>query len=409
MRGSRMRLLGASFLLLSLLSAANAAKETDGSFGDRDITAGAQAKLDGARALEKKILNAARPIMSGEATPSEQEYSYWTDRFKGRAKELFKDQRVNSWNKMMRLAFNQVRDEKTNLPLQFSLDALREAGVLGPNATKFAKPKECLRYYRDVTQKYKICGDYMAGGRGLRKLGCPTRMKGWPAPCSGGVAPAVPWNWKIAGRQQLKQQRRKRRKREERKEKQQRRSKMLKVEGNAGQASAKDASISLHQMCKRYMSLTHKKDDRVKSEADRVKSNVKRYDSHREMWQAKKRMLQTFQESVTSTARYTLRKDSYTHKEESFFTLTVKGHGMDVNATCKMNFFVRLGTCKKCCCKSGLVHYDVQSQDLSAGKRHCQQWFLTVATAASNFFGFIRLAESVAVARRCSDVRCVKS
>ena len=76
---------------------------------------------------------------------------------------------------------------------------------------------------------------------------------------------------------------------------------------------------------------------------------------------------------VTKTVRYEDHKSADGHKR-SFIALTVKGETVE-GAKCAMDFRVRLGTCKRsdCCCKFGLLRYEVQNLDQS-GTDACHPW-----------------------------------
>ena len=77
--------------------------------------------------------------------------------------------------------------------------------------------------------------------------------------------------------------------------------------------------------------------------------------------------------TVTKTMRYEDHKSADGHKR-SFIALTVKGKTRDGDK-CAMDFRVRLGTCKRsdCCCKFGLLRYEVQNLDQS-GTDACHPW-----------------------------------
>merc|ERR1711907_164140 len=124
-----------------------------------------------------------------------------------------------------------------------------------------------------------------------------------------------------------------------------------------------------------------------------------------------------YSKSITATAQYCSQAEieigtsnctamgGSKESPPSFFTVTNRGTGFDGKSKCVMQFAMRLGTCRGCCCKDGLVKYEVRTKDLSRNQDNngiaCADWFITSATAASNFFSTWRLAESAVIARKC--------
>jgi hypothetical protein len=127
-----------------------------------------------------------------------------------------------------------------------------------------------------------------------------------------------------------------------------------------------------------------------------------------------------FNRSVTKTARYATQSQidedpKRAHLLDSgpkFYTISNEGIGFDGKSRCRMNFGVRMGRCKGCCCSGGLVKYEVRTADQSKNggdtQGSCADWYVSAVTGASNFFSMWRLIVSSHIARRCRSVACPK-
>merc|ERR1712046_356942 len=102
---------------------------------------------------------------------------------------------------------------------------------------------------------------------------------------------------------------------------------------------------------------------------------------------------------VTATARYAQRKSSLDGDKHTFYTITNGGKAAD-GSKCSADTFVRIGTCKTCCC-SELIQYEIQSNDRS-GTKACRDWFLTASQAHAHFFGMWRLKLALKKIKDCT-------
>jgi len=84
-----------------------------------------------------------------------------------------------------------------------------------------------------------------------------------------------------------------------------------------------------------------------------------------------------------------------------FMSLTISGKS-SAGRSCMMNTKFRGWRCSNCCCRHGLVDYDIQFQDLSTGSPSCGLWFMRTANFVRGFIATaVLLPERVNMQQHC--------